>query len=162
MSKVCSGDPKLCQVPSCSDSAKNGDETAFNCGGSCSPCPPLYPCLINSDCLGGACQAGICQPTCEDGALNGAEADRDCGGPCAPCRPNRDCFDDGDCTTAICSYAGHGLHCQPLNSCSNGQQDGSETDVDCGGPFCGWCTANDSCLVDDDCQGTQCEVGVCQ
>jgi len=39
-SGVCSGSPQTCQVPSCFDGVKNGNETAIDCGGSC-PCTVL-------------------------------------------------------------------------------------------------------------------------
>jgi hypothetical protein len=43
------------------------------------------------------------------------------------------------------------------SSCADKQQDGLETDVDCGGPTCARCPNFDKCLVGSDCQS-----GVCQ
>jgi hypothetical protein len=36
--------------------------------------------------------------------------------------------------------------------CTNGAEDGTETDVDCGGPFCPNCEAGQRCYVDQDCK----------
>jgi hypothetical protein len=45
---------------------------------------------------------------------------------------------------------------QCVSSCMDGQQDGSETDTDCGGPICPKCSSNKKCLVDSDCQSNVC------
>lgn len=47
-------------------------------------------------------------------------------------------------------------------SCSDGLQNGGETDVDCGGPHCPPCTTGSSCTENDDCVSGQCAAGVCQ
>jgi hypothetical protein len=47
------------------------------------------------------------------------------------------------------------------NSCANGVQDGTESDVDCGGG-CPACSAGDTCTVGGDCVGNLCVGGVCQ
>jgi len=77
-----------CQPPTCSDGARNEDETGIDCGGppSCPRCPAGQGCKLGSDCKSGVCWAGVCEPpTCTDGIKNGDEADWDCGGPCPPC-----------------------------------------------------------------------------
>jgi hypothetical protein len=51
-------------------------------------------------------------------------------------------------------------HVEP-GPCSNGLQDGTETDVDCGGLECGPCSVGRACLVDADCQTSICQSGVC-
>ena len=57
-----------CQAPSCSDLACNGDETDFNCGGSCAPCATGYGCRTGADCKTGSCVNSVCSvPNC-DGA----------------------------------------------------------------------------------------------
>jgi hypothetical protein len=78
----------LCQPPTCSDAARNGDETGVDCGGppSCSRCPPGQGCKLGSDCESSVCWAGICEPpTCTDAIKNGDETGWDCGGSCPPC-----------------------------------------------------------------------------
>jgi hypothetical protein len=46
-------------------------------------------------------------------------------------------------------------------SCSNGTQDGTETDIDCGGPSCDRCADNHKCLGPSDCQSNNCVEGLC-
>lgn len=51
--------------------------------------------------------------------------------------------------------------CWPLPpTCSNGKQDGAETDVDCGGS-CGLCADGKSCSTNADCKSGSCQGGVC-
>ncbi|MFT3774752.1 MAG: hypothetical protein QM820_56095 [Minicystis sp.] len=46
--------------------------------------------------------------------------------------------------------------------CGDGQKDGSETDIDCGGPACSPCADGKHCLVDADCGPTgSCVGGLC-
>lgn len=47
-----------------------------------------------------------------------------------------------------------------LPDCSSGTRDGTETDVDCGGP-CEVCVAGDSCKVNQDCATGLCQTGMC-
>lgn len=42
------------------------------------------------------------------------------------------------------------------DSCANNAQDGSETDIDCGGNVCGKCANTKSCLEDTDCLSGHC------
>jgi hypothetical protein len=102
-SGVCSGTPRVCQIPTCSDNVKNGRETDVDCGGNnplCQRCQPTQTCLVPSDCESGVCgpplqlgQPATCKaPTCTDGVKNGGETGVDCGGedadggpPCPPC-----------------------------------------------------------------------------
>jgi hypothetical protein len=46
-------------------------------------------------------------------------------------------------------------------SCSDGQKDGFETDVDCGGKACLPCADDKSCAVGSDCQSGSCQNGAC-
>lgn len=65
---------QACQPPSCSDLACNGDESDFNCGGSCTPCAVGYGCRIGADCTTGTCVGSVCAiPNCD-----GATADVGC------------------------------------------------------------------------------------
>jgi hypothetical protein len=47
-------------------------------------------------------------------------------------------------------------------SCSDGVQNFSETDVDCGGPDCAACGDGLGCVQADDCMSQVCQGGVCQ
>lgn len=46
--------------------------------------------------------------------------------------------------------------------CSDGVQNGDETDIDCGGATCAACTAGQSCSVPADCESLVCTGGICQ
>jgi hypothetical protein len=47
-----------CQT--CTDGAKNGNETGVDCGGSCVGCAMGSPCNVNTDCGSGVCTMNIC------------------------------------------------------------------------------------------------------
>src|SRR5207253_2216076 len=58
---------------------------------------------------------------------------------------------DAGCTT-----------CMPPPSCNDGQRNGSETDVDCGGGACPACAAGRSCGASTDCASAYCAAGTCR
>ena len=65
--------------------------------------------------------------------------------------------DDGNTTDGDgCSSA-----CEIETSCSDGVQNGTESDVDCGGD-CSPCSDGRACNSDSDCQSGNCDNGVCQ
>jgi hypothetical protein len=78
------------------------------------------------------------------------------------------CNNAGACveciTSADCSVAGEicqGTNCvQP--ACANAMKDGSETDIDCGGPDCNPCGTNKNCMAPSDCVSTVCSNMKCQ
>jgi len=47
-------------------------------------------------------------------------------------------------------------------SCNNNIQDGTETDVDCGGMSCPKCGTGKMCSKNPDCQSNSCKNNVCQ
>jgi cysteine-rich repeat protein len=152
---VCQGN--ACVAASCGDGAKNGSETAIDCGGSCGPCDDLLGCAMAADCKSGVCTGGICQaPACNDAEKNGGETDVDCGGGCAPCGPGKGCAIDADCVGGKCS----GSVCLP--SCTDHVTNGGETDVDCGGGTCAACANGKACGAGADCASKVCKNGVCQ
>ncbi len=53
------------------------------------------------------------------------------------------------------------MGCGGGDPCSNGAQDGDETDVDCGGGTCGACMAGMGCRLGTDCQSGFCTNGKC-
>ncbi|MBU1221413.1 hypothetical protein KKF34_15395 [Myxococcota bacterium] len=148
----------LCAVAaSCTDGEKNINETDIDCGGQeCNPCVDGLDCLVNSDCVSQFCNGeGICATiSCEDNELNGNETDIDCGGDtCNPCENGETCIDNTDCISDFCDLTGV---CTDAPTCTDNQENGSETDVDCGGPDCSRCSPGQGCLT-----GSDCTSGVC-
>src|SRR5262249_21176866 len=132
MTGVCVGN--VCVDATCIDGVKNGNETDLNCGGgTCPRCTPGMSCADGPrDCDSFVCTATVCQaPACPDGVKNGNERDDACGGGgvCAGCAAGKHCTDGPrDCTSKVCV----GTVCQ-IPACNDGQQNGNETDQDCGG-----------------------------
>lgn len=123
----------VCVPMGCTDMMPNGGETDQDCGGlECRRCESGYACAVSSDCLSGVCTGGVCQaPTHTDGVKNGTETGFDCGysdGPSKPCKDGEGCRSSVDCQSAVC-YDGL---CQ-LPTCTDTVQNGSETEIDCGG-----------------------------
>ncbi len=119
-SGVCNGMPATCQMPTCTDTTKNGTESGVDCGGgSCPACPNDQPCDVNADCQSGFCNAQkICKaPTCTDGAKNGTETDIDCGGTCPnDCMDGQSCATGADCTGGFC--LGPSVCASTVNGCT--------------------------------------------
>jgi hypothetical protein len=95
-----------CQVPTCADRVRNGNESGTDCGGpDCASCPDLATCRQGSDCSNDNCDArGICI-SCGDGAVDGTETDIDCGGTdpaCRRCNPGQRCRSNDDCLNTQC------------------------------------------------------------
>jgi hypothetical protein len=53
---ACSAGPCTAKVCTCDDSTTNGDETDFNCGGSCAPCADTKLCKVDADCASEICE----------------------------------------------------------------------------------------------------------
>lgn len=49
----------------------------------------------------------------------------------------------------------------PVILCSDGIQDGAESDVDCGGKTCGKCAGGKKCDLNADCMSGSCTRSVC-
>ncbi len=97
---------------------------------------------------------------CGNGVQDGDETDVDCGGSCSSqCGSGGGCQNDDDCVSDACSRDNL---CEDPSSCTNGTQDGDETDVDCGGSCETGCDDGGSCGVDTDCTSGSCqEDGTC-
>jgi hypothetical protein len=128
----------------CDDGVQNADETAVDCGGSCTPCAVAPTCddgvqngeETDVDCGGADCDACPVAATCEDGTQNGEETGTDCGGP--------------NCNA-----------CVPDEACSDGIINQDESDVDCGGNVCPTCLPGQLCGADPDCESGNCGGGYC-
>ncbi|APR85524.1 Hypothetical protein A7982_10873 [Minicystis rosea] len=89
---------------SCTNGAKDGDETDVDCGGSCGKtCGLTKGCTSVNDCAAPAteCTNGKCT-ACNDGTKNGDESGVDCGGSCGKCDNGKSCGGNGDCTSGAC------------------------------------------------------------
>jgi len=165
---LCNGSG-TCVAISCADGVQNGNETDVDCGGgTCAPCPDGDTCKVGTDCTDKVCSAATstCQtPTCADGVQNGNETDVDCGGTgymgaaaCAACANYEKCAKNSDCASMSCSSNA----CAPA-SCSDGVQNGTETDVDCGGASCVACANGKKCGTSGaNCLSKVCANGFCQ
>jgi hypothetical protein len=82
------------EPPTCTDAARNGDETDVDCGGSCPVCDDGQGCAVAEDCSSGVCEDETCQaPSCGDGVVQEGEA-CDEGGKTPTC--------NADCTPGAC------------------------------------------------------------
>ena len=152
---------------SCFNGIKDGDEFGADCGGSCDLylCPLDSSCTEDSHCQTNNCVDLVCTSVindqaaydrCFDGISRIEEPDVDCGGPClqfnVQCDTGSGCFGPDDCKSGICVAAGPYFQCV---SCSDGQKNGFETDVDCGGRNCAPCPAaavtTDTCATTSEC-----------
>lgn len=116
----------------CLNKVKDGDETDVDCGGSCGTCAKGKSCKLDKE-----CQTGFC--------------DTDGGSKCQ----ERTCETDDECKGFMC-------YSNVCVSCSNGIQDGDETDVDCGGSKCGTkCENGKACSANSDCVNDLCENNIC-
>jgi hypothetical protein len=136
----------------CADGVQNGVESDIDCGGgACAPCGLGQACNAGSDCTSGNCPAtdGVCcntpcGATCEAclAAKNGG-ADGTCGPVAAGTDP------DNECGADVCNGFG-------VCRCTDGLQNGVETDVDCGGGVCSTCGDGQICASGADCTSGNC------
>jgi hypothetical protein len=98
-----------CQLPTCSDGIKNGNETGVDCGGGTCPACPLgqgcagnTDCVVNSICSGGMCVCAAGRADCNVNSVDGCEVNTtsennncgSCGLTCPPLNPN--------CINSVC------------------------------------------------------------
>ena len=142
----------------CSNGVKDGDETDVDCGGSCgSSCELGEICIDGNDCITLTCDGMACvpDPGCSDGMKGPGETDVDCGGQCGPtCETGEGCIQSLDCVSDFCELSSS--TCQEP-SCDDGEQNGDETDIDCGGSCGSTCGTDELCLTDDDCASMLCQ-----
>jgi hypothetical protein len=121
-------------------------------------CNDPTPTCVNSYCAVGACQNQV---------PDVGETDIDCGGPiCGPCIAGQVCKVASDCASKICEDAFSGAlfkNCK-LPTCSDGVQNSTETDQDCGGMNCpgsSKCDDGKHCALPTDCKSGVCQTGTC-
>jgi hypothetical protein len=68
-----------------------------------------------------------------------------------------DCSDGSQCPSGVCLAP----NCQ-APTCTDGIQNGGETDLDCGGGACPGCATGEACFLSTDCASGGCSGGVCQ
>ncbi len=154
----------ICKVKaSCTDGEQSDDETDVDCGGSCNKCADDMHCDTNSDCMSDNCEEGTCKAkanaSCTDGEQGDDETDVDCGGSCNKCADDMHCNTDSDCVSDNCEEGT--CKAKTEASCTDGEKNGDETDVDCGGS-CDKCAENMHCDASSDCLSDNCEEGTCK
>ncbi|MBH22958.1 MAG: hypothetical protein CMH57_00595 [Myxococcales bacterium] len=150
--------PPVCAV----NGSRDGDETGVDCGGpACLPCEAGQGCEEDVDCVSEVCVRRECRaPTCADRTRNANETGVDCGGPdCPACPDGQTCVEGPDCASGLCE---EGACVPPAPTCEDGQRNGDETWIDCGGPDCPRCPTNGTCVGGDDCLSGVCEGERCQ
>ena len=156
-----------CVTSGATDGKQDDGESDIDCGGNttdgASACATGKMCVLNDDCTSNVCSAGLlCVPTAAtDGKQDDGESDIDCGGNTtdnAPkCADGKMCVNTTDCGGAgsLCNLSS--VCAQPTSS--DGIQDGTETDVDCGGGAptnAPACATGKSCKVGADCASDGC------
>jgi plastocyanin len=106
------------------------------------------------ECTMDVCTAGVAS---HSPRLAGTACDQDGGLVCDGSGACVECAAPGDCVTGICT---DGL-CVAA-ACIDTIKNGSETDVDCGGPQCGPCADGLDCSVGGDCESAVCQGMTCQ
>jgi hypothetical protein len=182
------GPGRECEVPSDCPAAGNACVLRECKGGLCSltEAPAGTPVLSqeSGDCVVVICgQDGVAvdQPDDADVLIDGNDCTQDlcaAGAPSNPVVPQGSpCLEGaGVCNGSMCvecltsAQCSGGYTCDPMTnvcvpaSCTNQVQDGSETDVDCGGHRCGPCGVGDTCQEGSDCTSKVCSGSpkVCQ
>ncbi|MFO0586390.1 MAG: hypothetical protein U0441_02560 [Polyangiaceae bacterium] len=152
--KCVSGEPKNIPAPAGQSCTEDGGQ---KCDGS----GVCLECLAPSDCASKVCTiAGACAPvSCADGVKNGDETDIDCGGACgASCKTGKTCSVNLDCIDKICPAMTKKC---AAPACNDKVQNGTETDVDCGGSCPLKCATGAGCKVVSDCIGGICSGSTC-
>ena len=136
---------------------------------------------VAQDCLDVGCPDGeVCNRatgncfSCIDHVQTGDETDIDCGGSCpTKCTEGQTCLvgtdcDSNQCVEGVCARqpctvigCSDGYRCNSVTgtcyACDDNIKNGNETDVDCGGSWCGACDAGQTCNTDSDCATNACD-----
>ncbi len=134
--KVCNGAGGTKQINEDDDAQDDGNDcTLDTCdNGSNVHTPMAGNCYNNT---------GVCSPP--DGVAPGF---------CVECNA------DGYCPAGkVCVL--NGAHICVPTECTDGVENGAETDIDCGGPVCANCLVGQDCMSADDCQSGVCSGALC-
>ncbi len=136
-----------CTPTSCTALLKNCGSVSDGCGGTlgCGTCQMPNTC-------GGGNVANVCGCTPTTCAAQG----KTCG-----TIPNG-CGGTVDCGTCVQPKFCSGANVCVSASCGDGVQNGSETDLDCGGPDCAHCANGKTCGGNGDCLSANCVGGTCK
>lgn len=148
----------------CTNGTKDVDESDEDCGGiACDGCDVGKNCGDDDDCASLKCNTAtnVCSaPLCTDGVQNGNETDKDCGGSCAQkCGDAKKCIVGSDCSSFVCNATT--LTCS-APSCTDSVKNGTEGDVDCGGPCTTKCGLGLDCKNNGDCSSNVCGSNICK
>ncbi|XXY54198.1 hypothetical protein WME91_24010 [Sorangium sp. So ce269] len=129
----------------------------FDCIVEDDECGPSRICVPT---VGAQHGGGFCAPShCINLRRDTDEADVDCGGICRrPCEDGSRCAVSQDCISGVC--LGSPKTCQSPTS-ADGVRNGSETGVDCGGPWSP-CPPGQGCATGADCEAGVCWAAVCE
>ncbi|MBI4704120.1 MAG: SBBP repeat-containing protein, partial [Deltaproteobacteria bacterium] len=123
-------------------------------GGGAAACVPEQCPGLDTDCRERACVEGKCgvANAAPDTACKGVGDEQWCDGQgeCVQCNHG------SQCDSQICDKS----KCVPA-PCQNGQKDGEESDVDCGGADCAPCLDGKKCSKAADCASGFCDAGKC-
>ena len=157
-----------CGVGNAADGTEVPDELAGDCSKNVCSGGVVVPEIDTSDfqddgkdCTTDGCAAdgtGTHEPissgACDDDG--GAFCDDEGTGLCVECNTDAHC--QGNVNGTKCADT---QVCVP-GSCGDLTLNGSETDVDCGGPMCSKCADDLDCNVAGDCQSNNCDAGACK
>ncbi len=156
--KACDGKGHCAACAAASDCPATGTTCATAVCGAANLCDTTRAAKGTScsDHGGTSCDGnGHCAPaSCVDDTRDGDETDVDCGGSCpSPCAGGKGCSTGADCLDKLCGTGTPRVCLAP--TCTDGVQNGAETDVDCGGP-CPRCADTRHCGVNADCSAGHC------
>jgi hypothetical protein len=99
------------------------------------------------------CNAGICDAGApdQDPLASGTACNEAGGTVCSGAGACVECVSPAQCGGNACV-----LNVCQAASCSDGLENGSETDIDCGGGGCPDCEIGEDCLIDSDCETNNC------
>lgn len=97
---------------------------------------------------------------CKNNKKDNFETDVDCGGgspSCDKCAEGKGCISNSDCVSNVCTSNKCQASTGGADTCENGNKDGDESDIDCGGLTCERrCASGGACFTDSDCSTNKC------